>query len=115
MDLTVTQGTTYEMILTIKDGAVPPVPIDITSWVFAGQVREFFYSPDAAADFTFEIQDQVTQTGQVIVTLSAAETAAIPAKGISTPYSYEIQATFSGTVRSLLQGTLNLLAGAVKP
>ena len=104
-NITIEQGATFSLKLTIKSPGVTPTPIDITSWAFAGQVRSSALSSTILATFTFTILNQITNTGEVLVTLSETETAAIPATCSTSNFAYDIEATVSGAVKRLLQGT----------
>lgn len=112
LDLVVEQGATFRRVITVKDA--DKNPIDITGWVFAGQIREKYSSPTVAAEFDFEILDQTEAKGKVKVSLSADDTSALvvaaqgegDCKKLST-YLYDIEATKEGV------GTDRILEGKV--
>ena len=74
-DMTICQGSDYELGVTIKDstGAL----IDLTDHTFTGQVRKTASDLIVQASFTFEILDQVTNTGRVNIKMDAATSSGI--------------------------------------
>lgn len=72
------QGADFTALLTIKnaEGTV----IDITGYTFRGQIRQKISDSTKLADFTFAIQD--ASAGTVLVSLTAAQTSALPARGL---------------------------------
>jgi hypothetical protein len=109
-NITVEQGATFNLLLTIKSPGVTPTPIDITTWLFAGQIRKSPTDATVLADFTFTIQNQISNTGEVLVSLTDADTSAIPADGPITNLVYDIEATVGSTVTRLIQGSVLLSA-----
>lgn len=107
-NITVEQGSHFNLVLTIKDPT--PTPIDISTWTFSGQIRKSPSDATALADFTFTIQNQITNTGEVWVSLTDVETSAIPAECPSTNLVYDIEATVSGVVTRLIMGAAVLSA-----
>lgn len=74
-DMEINQGADYLLSVTIKDELGDPV--DLTSHTFTGQIRKTASDTTIQASFTFVILDQVTNTGRVDVSLSAADSSAI--------------------------------------
>jgi hypothetical protein len=74
-NIKVSQGATFSLGLTIKDAS--NVAINLTGYTFRGQIRKTVSSEEIEAAFTFQIQDQVTNTGEVTCLISATATAAI--------------------------------------
>lgn len=109
-NIVVEQGATYNLLITIKTPGVSPTPIDVSTWLFAGQIRKSPTDSTVLADFTFAIQNQITNTGEVLISLTDADTAAIPADGPTTNLVYDIEATVGSTVTRLLQGSATLSA-----
>ena len=111
-NISMDQGATFQLKLTIKGGD-PAVPLDITSWTFAGKIRKSYNTPELAA-FSFDIQDQITNTGEVVISMSSADTGAIPAEAPTSNYVYDIEATNGGSVTRILQGAVSFSAEITK-
>jgi hypothetical protein len=108
-ELLINQGATLNFILSIKDSNNDQ--IDFTGHTFRGQIRKSAASPDILASFTFSVRNQTTSTGVVDVSLSAAETSAIPVATSSRPekrlttYAFDIESESSdGHVTRWLEG-----------
>ncbi len=108
LDLYIEQGTTFKTKLTFKDAN--EVLIDISSWSFAGQIRRTYDATSILASFAFAIQNQITNTGEVIVSLTNTQTSGIPAEAAITNYAYDIEATISGEVRRMVEGKVKFSA-----
>jgi hypothetical protein len=110
--MAIEQGSSFSLQLTIEDSL--NVPIDLTGHVFRGQIRRTISDPVIQASFTFNILNQITDTGKVVVTLDPADTMAIslPAQRTVTradvPMSYDIESEIAGTVYRWLEGTANI-------
>lgn len=109
LDLQIEQGATFQRTLTIKDAN--SVPIALTAWTFRGQIRPSIAAASPTVAFTFTLADQLVSPGQVVVSLTAVQTAAIPATQPSTPtrpetvYIYDIEGVDGdGVVYRILQG-----------
>lgn len=104
-DITIEQGTTFALYLTIKnsDGS----PKDLTGYTIAGKIRQSALSASVVQTFTCAVTD--ASAGQVTVSLTAVQTAALPTSGGAydelTTYVYDIETTSgSSVVERLLQG-----------
>lgn len=112
-DIKVLQGATFSLGLTIKDS--DENPIDLTGYSFRGQIRRTVSSANVEASFSFQVQNQLTETGKVTCFISAEETAAIKvnqspgAERRLTRMSYDIESEDeSGTVVRWLQGVAEI-------
>lgn len=117
--LRIEQGATFEFGLGFNeaknsDGSQGD-PIDISTWVFVGQIRSSYSSPLDVQDFTFAAG---AETNQVIISIPAASTALMPALPANSnsldasPYAYDIFATLpdaGGKVLKILQGPVNVV------
>jgi len=112
LNLIIEQGTTYTKTLTFKDGA--GVPLDITGWTFDGQIRRTYNSSDILASFTFVILNQVTNTGEVELSLTDTETMAIPADYKVSNYVYDIETTVGSVVTRVVEGNVSFSAEVTK-
>ena len=108
-DIKVQQGATFSLKIRIKDSNESPV--DLTGLVFRGQIRKTVSDTEIQASFSFEILDQVTNTGEVIATISAGDTMdiyVIPsarAERKITKMAYDIESQdLDGVVVRWLQG-----------
>jgi hypothetical protein len=112
-EINIKQGATFRLMLTITDSNSQP--IDLTSHVFRGQIRRLPQDTATEAVFSFVIADQVTNTGEVMAEISAADTAAIncvdstrPERRITT-FCYDIESDDgSGIVNRWLEGVANI-------
>lgn len=124
-NITIEQGATYQLALSFNgarnlDGSLGP-PIDISTWVFTGQIRANFAAPVDTQDFTFTLGPPVTYNNadvynQTVVSLTATQTAAIPVNPINnssildTEYSYDIFANTGGSsVIKVIFGNANVI------
>lgn len=108
LNLTIEQGATFENLLTFKDAS--QAVIDVTSWDIAGQIRRTWDSPTIIETFTFTKANQITNTGEVTMSLTDAETSAILALERTTEFVYDVEATVSGKKYRVMQGIVFLRA-----
>ena len=114
LDLTLEQGATFRRKLTFKDAN--GTPIDLTGYQFRSQIKNRYDSAVAVAAFSFQTSDQTISPGEVIMSLSAVQTAAIPVEpstGLTKrttryPYDLEIQNS-SGEVARLFDGHVSVI------
>lgn len=113
LNLLILQGSTFTRLLTFRT-AGPGTEIDLTGRTFRGQIRK---SPGGVkvADFTFVVQDQVTNTGEVLMSLTAEQTAAIRLVKQTTPdrtlepFAYDVEQVFlNGQVERILEGIVEV-------
>jgi hypothetical protein len=110
--MAIEQGSTFSVQLTINDSS--GAPINLTGHVFRGQIRKTISDSTIQASFTFTILDQVTDTGKVVVSLTAAQTTAISFPSQKTvertdvEMSYDIESEISGTVYRWLEGIASI-------
>lgn len=100
-DLTADQGSTFDTTLDLvqDDGS----PLDVTGYQFSGQVRKSYYSSNATANLTITATNAAQ--GNLIVSMSAATTANIPAGR----YLYDIKMTdVSLTVTRIVEGIITI-------
>jgi hypothetical protein len=98
-DIEIVRGDDHEETLTFKDETTK-VPIPVSGWTFAGQVRE---SEDSAAVVaTFGFDTSAGEDGEVVMSLASADTAAM-----SKPfYFYDVEITIAGKKRTWLLGRI---------
>lgn len=113
LDLYVEQGTTFKREIVLSVGSVTPLPIDITDWIFSGQIRKNYSDATILATFAFTITDAIE--GQFLMELTNVETSAIPvtkaasAARKNTQYIYDVEATKpDGSVIRVLEGAANV-------
>lgn len=104
-DITIEQGTTFELALAIKntDGS----PKDLTGYTISGSIRTSAVSATVVEDFTCTITSAAA--GLVTVGLTDSETSGIPTSGSTydeyTEYVYDIETeSGSGVIERLLNG-----------
>lgn len=108
-DINIKQGSDFSLTITVKD--FNKNPVDLTGHVFAGDIRKNVSDENPIASFSFELLDQVTNTGEVRITLSAAVSSAInlakskKQERNKSRYLYDIESTNgSGAIRRWLEG-----------
>jgi hypothetical protein len=95
-------------------------PKDVSTWVFTGQIRELYDSPAVLAEFEF------SQVGyenyQVLVSLTAEQTAALPIAEATNPgkkniktLSYDWKAEIDGCEYTIQQGAVYVSPSVTKP
>jgi hypothetical protein len=103
-NLTVYQGADYQQALELRDGS--SALIDLTGYTFRGQAKVSYADTDAAFSFSFELRDQVSQTGLVDMSISAASTSALNITK-ETRYKYDIEMVDTDSkVTRLIQGVV---------
>jgi hypothetical protein len=100
-DFDIGQGETFKILLQLQDRSAGNVPLDITEYVFVGQVRENYTTDEVAANFSFEKIVPYT-SGSVFVSLTAEETAELTQR----QYVYDIKVTYDSITRRVLEGGL---------
>lgn len=102
LDLEIKQGQDETRLLTIKDD--DGVPIDISAYSFRSSVKES-YNGKEIFEFNFTIRDQITNTGEVEMTLSGAITSVIK---VVRPvyYIYDVEMIFNSNVTRIMQGRI---------
>ena len=112
-NMNIDQGADFKLTLTIKDST--DTEVDLTGHTFRGQIRKTISNATVVASFTFNILDQVANTGQVEVSLDAATSTAIliPKQDNTTrkaeKFAYDIESEDgAGTVVRWLEGVVNL-------
>ena len=113
LDLTIYQGATFRKVLTFKtpDG----IPIDQTGKTFRGKARKLVTDTSEAFSFSFTIRDQITNTGEVEMELSATASSAVSVTEFNTKFLYDVEVEDSGgDVTRILQGSIVFVAEITK-
>lgn len=117
-DIKINQGSTFKIALTIKDS--DNNPIDITGYDFCGQIRKSVSDEVVQASFSFSIQNQSTNTGEVVCTISDTDTAAIEvnksrgAERVLTEMTYDIESTINNETTRWVEGIATISPEASK-
>ena len=101
-NIDVYRGDSYSAVLTYKENSVG---VDLTGCTIVGSIKMTAVSP-VVASFTVAIDaDQVTNPGQFVISLTAAQTAAFEIEsGV-----YDIQCTYTtGVVQTFLKGSFTV-------
>jgi hypothetical protein len=111
-DLKIEQGATFTRKFLIKN---LDTPVDLTGQTFRGCIRKTASSANIIETFTMNVKDQVTNTGEFEISLTATQTSGIPvnksktAEREITSYAYDIEREFSdGRVERVLEGLANV-------
>ena len=112
-NLTAEQGATFYQKLIIRDAE--DALIDLTDDTFRGKVKKNVTDETAVATFAFNILDQVTNKGEVEMTLTAAQTAAITLRKqqvqerTTEDFCYDVERELAdGTVQRIMQGKFSV-------
>lgn len=102
LDLEIPQGTSFPLLLTVRDSLLAST--DITGYTFVSQIRASYESSAIIASFVFTVQNQTTNTGQVKMDLASSALSGLVLTGMVS-YVYDVEMTApNGTVSRLLQG-----------
>ena len=108
-DFQIGQGETLRIPLQLKSqqsGSVVGTALDLSGWVFTGQLRENYTTSEIAATFDIDILD--SGSGKLLIQLPATETALLSQR----KYVYDVLFTrsISGSdvTRRLLEGGLTV-------
>lgn len=106
-ELTVDQGSTFETTLDLiaDDGTA----INVTNYLFSGQIRKSYYSANATANLTITVVNAAN--GNVNISLNAATTTNIKAGR----YLYDVKMTdTSNTVTRIVEGIITITPQVTK-
>jgi hypothetical protein len=105
------QGATWTQSLVWKTGA-PPTGVNLNGFTGRMQLRENAGAPNVAVELTSgNGRITVGNNGSITLSLSAAETAAVPARR----YVYDLEMVSSGgLVTRLLEGTVTISPGVTR-
>jgi hypothetical protein len=115
--LVIEQGATFQISLNFNEpndaNGNPGAPIDVSSWIFHGQIRPTYSSPIVIQNFVFS---EGLTTNQILVSITAANTALIPVPPTlnyqitGVLYAYDIFATRPDTtVLKILYGSMTVM------
>lgn len=101
VELSIDQGADFETAIDLVSD--DESPIDISEYVFSGQIRKSYYSANPTANLDISINTEVT--GNVILSLDSSTTANIkPGR-----YVYDIFVTdTSNTVTRIVEGIVTV-------
>ena len=106
--ININQGSDFRINLVLKDSE--GVKIDLTGYTFRGQIRKTTHSSTILAAFSFDIKDQVTDTGSVDVILTNEQTEVLKTSGSVgkernlTCFFYDIEQLSGSLVTRILEG-----------
>ena len=99
-DFTLDQGATFSQVFQVTDAS--GTAITLSSYTVAMQGRRRHQDSSVDASFTCAVTD--AQNGKFTVSLTATQSAAIPAN----KYFYDIEITTGTTVTRLIEGTFEV-------
>jgi hypothetical protein len=108
LDLTIDQGADFSLPLTLRH--TDNTAYDLTGYTGRGQIRKYHRSTTTIVSFTVDI-DVVPTTGKLTVSLTANQTAAIPAgeevTDTRSKYVYDVEIVDgSGVVKRIIEGSV---------
>ena len=101
-----TRGDTFTLTITITTNGTTPV--DITGRTYTSQVRRYWDDPAVAATFTCTVTNG--PNGVLVITLSAAQTAALE----DGTYYWDLQENASGIITTVMSGAFVVLPDATR-
>ena len=112
-DARIFQGASYSYGLTLKNGATPPVAINLTGCTLASQIRKTQASSEILATFSVSITS--ASGGTATLSLSPAQTAAIPATPAETFWKHDVLLTRAdGSILRILEGDVEVDASVTR-
>lgn len=108
LNILIEQGATWARTITIY--ATAEDKLDLTGKTLRGQLRRHLSDATPAASFTFAPKDQNTNTGEVVVSLTATQTAALAQQ----TYRYDFELVDGDTVVRILEGDAKVSGEATK-
>jgi hypothetical protein len=107
LNLEIVQGKTFSSLITVKTSDT--VFTDVTGYTFEGQARRTIGDPAILFSFTFTIQDQLTNTGEVLWSLAPEVTSAIALDGKNLDCFYDVEMVdTAGGISEIAQGKIKL-------
>lgn len=111
-NLTVYQGADFRRALEFRDNS--STLMDLTGYVFRGQVRKSYSDAEPVMTFEFTLRDQTTSPGLVDMVLPAEESAAVNIAK-ETSYIYDLEMVDTNLItRRILEGSLRLFPEVTK-
>jgi hypothetical protein len=105
-DLNINQGCDYSIIIKISDNS--RVPIDLTGFTFSAQAKLRFNQVTPDFTFNFTLANQVTNKGEVEMSLPRAATDSLPLTEC-TSYRYDVEMLDTlNVVTRILSGHANV-------
>jgi hypothetical protein len=117
-NFTIEQGATFSKVVTWKDSS--GAGINLTGYSITGKIKRKTSDQTALATFTAALANQTTNPGQFTLSLTAAQTEALPTVTGPTAQKallecvYDIEATTGTTVYRLLEGIVSISPEATK-
>ncbi len=115
MNLEVEQGATFHMPMQVKNPGNPATPMDLTGYTARMQMRRQKQADEALVDLTIGnggILVLSAAQGQMAVTMTATQTAALPA---GESYFYDLVITRpDGYAMRLLEGKITVDGGVTR-
>jgi hypothetical protein len=106
-NIEIKQGETFSNIIRVKETAT--TMRDITGYTFRGQARRTIADPVILFSFTFTIQDQLTNTGEVLWSLADSVTTAIDLAGKDLTAFYDIEMVDTAlNVTRIIEGKIKI-------
>ena len=100
-DITLDQGATYNMQIRVEENGVP---VDLSNYTFASQIRKSHYSTDVAAHFTTQLVNG--PLGSFNISLTDTETSALDS---AYTHVYDVEMTANtGVVTRVIEGTVTI-------
>jgi hypothetical protein len=102
-DFDIGQGETFKILLQLQNRSAGNIPLDVTDYTFAGQLRENYTTDEIAATFAFEKLAPFT-SGSIFVSLTPNDTSVLTQRS----YVYDIKAINGTNTRRVLEGRVTV-------
>lgn len=109
----IAQGSDFSLLVTLKEKDTQQ-EIDLTGYVFSGQIRKTISDEEVQASFQFEVRDQSLHTGQFYIKLPASASTAIELPNTRcttrpiTKMVYDIESDNNGSKKRWLEGVVEI-------
>jgi len=98
-DFQIGQGETFKILIQLQNRSDANIPLDISDYTFAGQIRENYTTEEIAATFSFDKIEPFT-SGSLFVQLTPEETEVLNQRS----YVYDIKIESGSVSRRILEG-----------
>ena len=105
-DFNIGQGETFKILIQLQNRSNNNTPLDITNYVFTGQIRENYTTDEVAATFNFEKTLPYT-SGSIFISLTPQQTLNLNQRS----YVYDVNITSGSIVpvsRRILEGGITV-------
>jgi len=108
-DFQIGQGETFQVLVHLLDRTNNNIPLDITNYVFSGQLRENYTTEEVAATFEFE-KFVPMASGSFLIKIPPEQTKILTQR----KYVYDVYANTTIATRRILEGSFTVRPAVTK-